>query len=417
MSDDGQRKRALLDNSQPPSKKVEDGSPSERSAPSDVVLFGNQPVGVCTAFLSLDGLVALSSSLNGIRVYEFDSRQCIAYEPVVGGVHCCRCSPCGKIFAIGLNRSWDNVALLRLDDRQFVSPFWSAHSMTVYCVDFSSDGTVLGTSGADSMVHFWDTSNRRQLLSVNCNGHVFAVRFAHHDPTLAVTASSDGRVRLIDLGRPGGVFLERQIHSRIAYCATFSPSGRTICTTGALGQVAVLSAADLSTLFLFTLDQLPHVFCAVFSRADERLAVVSSSDGALWLLDVESGQLVERRALHADECFTVDVHPDGRRMISASADGKLATSEVPSEYIPTASALPAAAPAAAVAAAAAAAAATAASPVDVREDAAVHSRAVQSVPWRRAYRFTHRMLRPQPLPCPPSSTEDDSEPDCDVDCD
>lgn len=58
-----------------------------------------------------------------------------------------------------------NILLFRIDENMALIGDWSAHSDTVFGLDFSPDGRMLASAGADGVAHLWDTDTWQKISS------------------------------------------------------------------------------------------------------------------------------------------------------------------------------------------------------------------------------------------------------------
>jgi WD40 repeat protein len=171
------------------------------------------------------------------------------------------------------------------------------HTLTVTCLAFSHDGTLLASGGQDGDIRIWDWRAKRLVLTANApKNNLLGVAFAP-DSRRVAAVGSDGRLRLWDLGIEQGV---------------------PIYDYTALPEYNAVAAANprSSNCWVWGLSFL----------ADGEL-IVELAGHSFHRFDVRTGKrlgtLVEADVLRAVRGGEVRLSPDGRRL--AVLDGETVT--------------------------------------------------------------------------------------------
>lgn len=108
----------------------------------------------------------------------------------------------------------------------------SAHSATVRCVNFASNGRMLLSASDDKTVKVWALPTQRFMFTLS--GHMNWVRSAQFSPDcrLAVSGGDDKTMRVWDVGSKSLLRLYDEHHSVINTVA-FHPDGTCIASAGA----------------------------------------------------------------------------------------------------------------------------------------------------------------------------------------
>ena len=318
-----------------------------------------------------DSLRLASASEDGTaRVWDVANGRCIAVlrHPLrVNGVAWTR-DACGlaTVSADAILRLWNPVdgggvrelvghrdavwSVSRLSDNRFVTAsadatarVWDVGERTepvlqcgseegvgVRGVACSPDGRLAATATSQGQVRLWNMATctvSRDMPTVRCR--VNAVAFSPAGDIVAA-ACADGSARLYRVDNTAEP--ERfAAHAGPVFAVTFSPDGRTIATAGAESQVGgaeqgavrlqpLTQAARLGNGDLLTLPHPARVHGVAWSPDGRRL-VTACADGLMREWDAVMGRLLGAFKGHSDDVNWVAWSQDGGRVATASSDG------------------------------------------------------------------------------------------------
>jgi WD40 repeat protein len=261
-------------------------------------------------------------------------RQALAGQ--TGSLDLAEFSPDARILATsggdGTVTLWDVTD--RNEGRPLGEPL-SDHTGEVYAVAFALDGRTMAVGGEGRTVVLWDLTdrNRPRRLGQPLTGHtkaVSAVVFAPDGHTLAA-ASDDDTVILWDLthrDRPRQ--LGTPLTGQNAAATAFAPDGRTLATTAASGNDGTVTLWDLSDrdrprrLGRPLTGHTEAVYALAFTP-DGRTMVTASADQTVRLWDLrdrnQARQVGPPLAGHTGGVYVAALARDGQTLATAGSDG------------------------------------------------------------------------------------------------
>jgi WD40 repeat protein len=239
--------------------------------------------------------LAIASGASGaageLRIYAFQNGQVVPKPEYTIAAHAdiiysIAFSPDGKTLATTgydrLIKLWDvasGKALRPLKD----------HSDTVYGLAFSGDGKLLASAAADRAVKIWDVATGRRLYSLgDATDWLYALAWSPDGKQVAA-AGVDKSIRVWEVSAEEGKLLHSVFaHERPVLRLVYSQDGKTLYS---LAEDRVLKSWDASRLTeKRTYDKQPEAVLSLAVRPDNKQLALGRYDGALVLLDAETGK-------------------------------------------------------------------------------------------------------------------------------
>jgi WD40 repeat protein len=286
--------------------------------------FGREGGIVHSVSFSPDGHRLVSGSADSkVRIWDVDSRQPLG-DPLTGHTE--------KVNSVQFSADGQRIASASSD---FTVRVWEANSHQslgdpaddaanpVRAVAFSPDGQRLVSAGDDQVVELRNLSPGPEFRATPLSGHesaVYGVAFSSDGQRIA-SVSSDGTLRIWDNSR----ILKAVFPKTVA----FSPDGQRLISVGAVrDDRLIVSTWDAATGRLLGTSpemQIPDLNRearnnnVAVSRDGLRLAAAIGDDAQVWAID--TGQPVTPLLTgHRGEVQSVAFSPDGRRLVTGSAD-------------------------------------------------------------------------------------------------
>ena len=210
----------------------------------------------------------------------------------------------------------------------------SGHTKVVDWMAFGADGGRLASWSQDCTVRIWDTATRKTMVTIPCSppdddgGAAYSLdgkwialgsEIAEPTPTGVIHLHDAVTGRLIREFRHGNSMIK---------VVEFSPDGKWIAATNG-GRVAIIDIATGAVLQSLAIrDKSLDVMDLAFSHDGTRLAAcagdyVRFKRGELDLWEIGDGREIFAVQAHTDAAIGVAFHPDGQRLATAGADGKV----------------------------------------------------------------------------------------------
>ncbi|MDD2814240.1 MAG: TIR domain-containing protein [Thiotrichaceae bacterium] len=212
----------------------------------------------------------------------------------------------------------------------------TAHSNWVYSVRFSPNGDIFASASADGMVKLW---NHDGTLLKTFRGHTGAVQGLNFSPDgkQIITASADKSVRIFSLG--GNIVEILQGHTASLKDVTYSPNGEWLASTGSDKTVILWNKSGLVqrriryVAGLRTIDFSPDGNFLVGAGYDNTIVIWAHPEDSSHDDPLKMTGYVKAWVAQGASVKSVRFSPDGKYILSASADNTLKLWKTSGEFI------------------------------------------------------------------------------------
>jgi WD40 repeat protein len=149
-----------------------------------------------------------------------------------GYVYCVQFSPDGRMLASG--GADRRIRLWNPDTGKIIYTF-DGHQESVTAIEFMPNGKILISAGADRTIRFWDVEQKQLLKTIAAHEHKIHAVAISRDGRLIISGSSDRTVRVRELGTANNYILAG--HQDRVLAVAISPDGNTIASGSIDGVV------------------------------------------------------------------------------------------------------------------------------------------------------------------------------------
>jgi WD40 repeat protein len=270
--------------------------------------------------ISPDGRYILSASLDGTtRVWNYndviDEGDAARLLRETNEIVTIAYSPDGRYIATGANnqiRLWDAQTGVQITTRN--------HLFAVTSVTFSSDSTMLATTGDDAVVYIWSAPDFERIALLappeDKKRKINAFDFSP-DGKRGVGGTDSDDAYVWDMAT-GEILVTFAPHTHWVQGADWSPDGQLIAT-GAFDSLVYIWDANTGEV-RHTLQGHSDRVLGVAWSPDGRYVASSSEDNTVRIWDANTGETLQILAGHTFWVKSVAWSPDGTKLVSTSLD-------------------------------------------------------------------------------------------------
>lgn len=197
----------------------------------------------------------------------------------------------------------------------------SGHHRAVRSVAFSPDRTMLASAGWDMSVRLWDLRSGQVIQALR--GHTNYIQTVAFDPAgdRLASAGMDKTIRLWDVST-GEELRQLRGHSHYVNDVAFSRDGRSLVSRSVNGPARIWEARhDPAGIRRFS-------NCELLAMNADGTLVLGVRGMTAFLLNIQSGEVVQSLNGHAADVTTAAFSSDGNRVLSGDEAGKIILWEV-----------------------------------------------------------------------------------------
>jgi len=289
---------------------------------------------VWTARFSPDGKYVLSASVDSTaRVWDPSNGTDLLTLRHPSGITCAIFSQDGKWIATSAYDS--KVRIWSFPEGKLVHEL-SGHANTVWTLSISHDSKQLASAGEDKVIRIWDIETGKLVQQLTGHGmNIWDIKFNPVKPQLA-SGSFDRTVNIWDVlsGKSVKTITE---HTQAVVSLEYTDDGKYLASTSDDKTVKIWNTENWS---LYKNLEVPEHVQAVAFSPDGKWLIAGGRDKAMMgellqnfmgdsqynkgismrLWDIVSGKLLQTFSVHANDVNDLDYSPDGKHIVSASAD-------------------------------------------------------------------------------------------------
>lgn len=193
----------------------------------------------------------------------------------------------------------------------------SKKTAAISAAKFSPKANFVISAGAGGVVQIWDLHSGGLTKVVGEQGAPVTALDVSPDGEYIVSGGNQGQAILWRLSDASPLYY-LEGHEGNIRTARFSPNGTFVATAGEGGEIRVW---EVDTGYLaYSFKQTGRVHDVIFSSQEQFLIVAGEF---LKLIDLRSGKTTQQFQGHEGDILSVDLHPSGLYLASASVDGSV----------------------------------------------------------------------------------------------
>jgi WD40 repeat protein len=242
--------------------------------------------------------------------------------PTVSPVASIEFSPDGKVLALG---GYKEVRLVDSITGKLLSTL-SGHADLVRSIAFSPDGKWLAAAGGPCQrwgeIKIWDFQTQQPIRTIQ--GHtdcIYSVAVSP-DGKLLASGSYDKLVKLWELAT-GKEVRTLKDHIDAVFAVAFSPDGKRLASGSQDRTVKIWDVDSGQRLYTLS-DALDGIASLAYAPSGNQLAA-GGYDKTIWIWNLgdKDGSLAQFLVADEDSILQIAWSPDGKTIISSSADGSI----------------------------------------------------------------------------------------------
>ena len=238
------------------------------------------------------------------------------------GICSVRYSPDGKFLAAGRVDGTIHVWSGELDRRLTIL---SGHVGLVRGLDFSPDGKRLVSIGYGGVVRIWDLETLRETRNIAAfeDVHGYRVRFAMHgQAVIAIAEKSPAKIWDVESGELIDTF---GANGRGSWGLAVSPDGQSCVVRDDAGDFRVWDLAPRKHVAWMRFPLHNEIARCLRYSPDGKIIAAGTDERIVRLFEARTGKLIASFAGHDDEIWDIAIHPSGTTLASCDLGGVIRT--------------------------------------------------------------------------------------------
>ena len=272
---------------------------------------------------SPDGKMIALAEFREARLIDAATKQTIATIPAIDKVRAVAFSRDGKLLAVagGLAARKGEVVIWDVDAKKVLRTI-TGHADCIYAVAFSPDGKSIATSSYDKLIKLWDVNTGSEIRTLKDHiDAVFALAFTP-DGKHIISGSADRSVKVWDPATGQRLYTLSDPQDGINTIA-IDPTGKYVAAGGLDKTIRIWEIGDKDATLQASLIAHEDAILRLAWSPDGKTLISSSADGTIKIL--RASDLTELKSIpgQSDWVYGLQFEPDGKKFAAGRFDGSL----------------------------------------------------------------------------------------------
>ncbi|HXF27212.1 MAG TPA: c-type cytochrome domain-containing protein [Bryobacteraceae bacterium] len=272
---------------------------------------------------SPDGKTIALAGFREARLIDATTKQTIATIPAVDKVRAVAFSRDGKLLAVagGLAARKGEVVIWDVDAKKVLRTI-TGHADCIYAVAFSPDGKSIATSSYDKLIKLWDVNTGSEIRTLKDHiDAVFALAFTP-DGKHIISGSADRSVKVWDPATGQRLYTLSDPQDGINTIA-IDPTGKYVAAGGLDKTIRIWEIGEKEATLQASLIAHEDAILRLAWSPDGKTLISSSADGTIKIL--RASDLTELKSIpgQSDWVYGLQFEPDGKKFAAGRFDGTL----------------------------------------------------------------------------------------------
>lgn len=282
---------------------------------SEGTLVGMHSMCVYALAISQDGKTLFSGSgysdnNDTLKMWNIDTRKCLATFLGTQGVHHIVISPDGKTIAL---RQCGAIHLWDIKSRSYIESFHKDNTRML-SYNYSAEGVLLALGSEGGSLYMWEVISGDIAYTHKTDRNHINAAVLNDNCSIFAFVTDECNISVVDIATGMPVTISQPDE---CYHLVFSPDNNMIASGHINGLIKLWGTENGRLLFTLK-DHSDKINCLAF-HPDGKMLASASGDGKVKVWDIINGKLVTTFTGHKAGVDTVVFSPDGKFVVSGGA--------------------------------------------------------------------------------------------------